>query len=335
MPPSPPNAPDFLIGPEPVLGPTGDPRLDAWRERVFAEGGPAWRPYLLRAFAGVRANPAILQALEEKPADVPAYVRRYVTPERISEGQRLYRELQGRKLFEGEQKVPLEVLLALWGAHSDYGANPPSFHMIEAIANAGACGKGPHWGSFSIYQAVQILAERGVERGKAKAYANGRIGQNRLFTEQYLNWAEDGDGDGQVDIWTSRADILKNLQRHSLGDWQPGVPALVEIHPVTYNSAAPNEIRRLRAAIGWEGAHRRVDGRPWPAGAESMFGWNSVVRIAPDGPTYVTSRNLEPIGYQDPFRQFYYGEPERGFAIAVALLADRIAGRPGPSRPIG
>ena len=128
---------------------------------------------------------------------------------------------------------------------------------------------------------------------------------------------------------------MKNLQRHSLSDWQPGVPPLVEIQPVTYDRSAPNEIRRLRAAIGWEGAHRRVDGQPWPAGAESMFGWNSVVRVGRDGPTFVTSRNLEPIGYQDPFRPYYHGAPEPGFAIAVALLAERIAGRPAPSRPIG
>jgi membrane-bound lytic murein transglycosylase B len=316
------------------LEPTGDPRVDAWRARVFAEGGPGWRPYLLRAFAGVRANPAILQSVEEKPSDIPAYVERYVTAERIAAGQRLYRQLQGQKLFEGEQKVPLEVLLALWGAHSDYGANPPRFDVIEALANLGACGEGPHWGSFSIYQAVGMIAEGRVERSKAKAYADGRIGQNRLFTQQFLTWAEDGDNDGKVDIWTNRADILKNLQRNALTNWEPDIPTMVEIHPVTYDQGTPNDIRRLRASVGWEGAHRRIDRKPWPERAESMFGWRSVVRLGRDGPTYVVSRNLDPIGYQDPFRPYYYGEPERGFAIAVALLAERIAGRAGPSRPI-
>jgi membrane-bound lytic murein transglycosylase B len=334
MPPGPPNAPAYLAGPDPVLVSTGDPRIDAWRSRVFAEGGPGWRPYLLRAFAGVRANPAILASLEERPADIPAYVRRYVTPTRIATGQRLYRELQGQKLFEGEQKVPLEILLALWGVHSDYGANPPRFDMIEALANAGACGKGPHWGSFSIYQAAAMIAEGKVERSKAKAYANGRIGQNRLFTEQYLNWAEDGDGDGKVDIWTNRADILKNLQRHSLMNWESTGSPLVEIQAVTYNANAPNEIRRLRAAVGWEGAHKRIDGRPWPSAGESVFGWNSAMRLGSDGPTYLVSRDVLAIGYQDPFREAYYGEPAQGFGIAVALLAEQIAGRPGPSRPI-
>lgn len=334
MPPGPPLNSDYLQGPEPVLTTTGDPRLDAWRDRVFADGGPAWRPYLLRAFEGVRANPDILASIERKPADTAAYVKYFVTPERIAAGRRLYKELNGRKLFEGEQKVPLEVLLALWGAHSDYGAAPPPFDMIEVLANLGACGVGPHWSSFSIYHAVHILAQSGMPRSKAKAYANGRIGQNRLFPEQYFQWPEDGDRDGKVDIWSNQADILKNLQRHSLGNWNATVPAMVEIHPIAYDSSQPNAIRRVRASLGWEGAHKRVDGQPWPAGAEGLYGWNSVIRIGSNGPTYVVSRDLEAIGYQDPFRTFYYSEPERDFAIAVWLLAEQIAGRPAPSRPI-
>src|SRR5215211_1085753 len=53
-PPGPPDAPRFLSGPDPVLTSTGDPRVDAFRERVLTEAGSRWTPYLLRLFRNVR-----------------------------------------------------------------------------------------------------------------------------------------------------------------------------------------------------------------------------------------------------------------------------------------
>jgi hypothetical protein len=62
VPPPPPDAPGFLTGPDPVLLSTGDRRVDAFRARIFEEAGSAWRPYLLRLFAGIRANHEIIAA---------------------------------------------------------------------------------------------------------------------------------------------------------------------------------------------------------------------------------------------------------------------------------
>lgn len=333
--PPPPFASEVnMSGPEPALSATtGDPRLDAYRERVFREGGSAWRPYLLRAFEGVVANPQILEEGEMEPRDAAAYVERYVTPERIAAGQRLYAELNGRKLFEGEQKVPLEYLLALWGAMSDYGARPPRFDLIEVLANLGAYDRGPHWTEFNIYKAAQMLADGQVPRAKAKAYADGRMGQLRWFPEQYMSWGEDGDDDGQVDIWASRADILRNFHRSLAGAWEPGAPALVEIEPPPPEVIDPSGGRAMpRTSFG---AHelRRADGRPWPTGSNRVGG-EIMSPFGKDGPVYFFTRNFMPLNHQNPFAPRYAdldGKP--GFGIAMALLADRIAGRPAPPRP--
>jgi membrane-bound lytic murein transglycosylase B len=334
MPPGPPDAPDYLRTPEPELRSTGDPRVDAYIQRVLREGWGGWRPYLVRALAGVRANQAVLDAIPDKPSTAGDYVSLYVTPERVARGQQLYRELSGMPLFEGEQKAPLEVLLALWGAHSGYGAQPPRFDVIEALVNLGACGKGPDWGSFSIYHAVAALAEGRVERSAARAYADGRLGQARLFPEQYRDWGRDGDGDGRIDIWGNRADILANIQRRWLQDWDASQPLIVEIEPVAYNPAIPNEVRRVRASLGWMAAHRRADGKPWPEDMERFFGWQPIQPSGPQGPTFLASSNLRLLGLQSPFLGYYWNQPDQEFAIAIAILAERIAGRPGPKRPL-
>ena len=334
MPPGRPDAPQFLTTPEPELRGTGDPKADAYMRRLLADGGPGWRPYLVRAFVGVRANQAVLDDFPRKPADTAAYLYRYLTPERIARGQQLYRELRGKTLFEGELKAPLEILLALWGAHSDYGASPPPFDAIEALVNLGACGKGPGWTTFSVYHAVTILASGEVGRAKLRAYADGRLGEARLFPDQYLRWAEDGDGDGRRDIWASRADILRNIHRKGLVDWDPALPVIAEIEPVPYDPKVPNDVRRVRAAIGWEGAHRRVNGKPWPVSAEGAYGWQPLQPLGRQGPTYLVSRNFRTLGFQSPYLGYHWSQPDEDYALAIAFLAERIAGRSGPSRPL-
>lgn len=334
VPPAPPEATAYIAGPEPVLQPTGDPVLDVYRERLFEEGGPSWRPFLLRALAGVRANPAILAASGAEPKTAVEYVERYVTPSRIAEGRRLYEALRGKTLFPEPQKVPLEVLLAMWGAYSDYGAKPPPFDMIEAIANLEAHGKGPGWGYFEIFHAIRFLAESQIPRAKARAYADGRIGQVRWLPEKYLRFRADGDGDGIADIWTNRADILLNLQR-SIPGWEVRAPLMVEVIAPDYQGLDARE--RQEAATAWARPEflRRADGRAWPVDRAAYQG-RLLSPAGEAGPTYLVTVNFDYMNYQNPFLPRYGSIEEReGFALAIALLADAIAGRPGPTRPIG
>lgn len=340
VPPMPPEAPEYLAGPEPVLASTGDPRADAWRTRVFAEGGPAWRPYLLRAFAGVRADPALLAAREEEPATAADYVERHLTPDRIAEGRRLYAELRGREPFLGERKVPAEVLLALWGVLADYGRDPPRFDMVQALMMRGAYGLEGHPARFDIYHAVTILALGRVERARARAYPDGRIGQVRYLPDMYLEWGEDGDGDGRVDIWSDREDILRNLERLLIA-WEPGIPLVAEVERPRLDLADAGQ-RRLHEAMtrgggggggGVRATHfRRADGRPWPEGTN--WGGELIEPFGPDGPAFLVTRNFTPVNYASPWRGRYESLDNHNFGLAVGLLADAIAARPPPTRPL-
>ncbi len=116
MPPGPPNAPHFLTGPDPVLTSTGDRQVDAFRERIFEEAGSGWRPYLLRLFEGVRANPEILAANQriDIPKTPAEWVRRYVTPQQIAAGRRIYRQLR-RNPPPSPAGTPLEGRLRCGG----------------------------------------------------------------------------------------------------------------------------------------------------------------------------------------------------------------------------
>jgi hypothetical protein len=117
MPPSPPENASFLATPETMLTSTGDPKVDAYRDRLLTDYTSApWRPYLLRLFAGVRADPKIVERFDRlasirEPKD---YMRHYVTPERIRRGRQLYRQLKASTKVKPTE-MPLELRIALWG----------------------------------------------------------------------------------------------------------------------------------------------------------------------------------------------------------------------------
>jgi hypothetical protein len=79
---------------------------------------------------------------------------------------------------------------------------------------------------------------------------------------------------------------------------------------------------------------KRADGQPWPDEARS-WGGSYVEPFGPGGPAFFLTRNHTPVNYMNPFKPRYWddhGDP--GFGIAVGLLAEAIAGRPDPRRPI-
>jgi membrane-bound lytic murein transglycosylase B len=232
--------------------------------------------------------------------------------------------------------VPLEVMLALWGALSDYGRQPPPFDMVETLAHLGACGRAPHGQPFAIFEAVQILATSGVPRDIATAYPEGRTGQVRWLPDQYLSWGKDGDGDGIVDPWTSRADIFANL---NLPGWEGDAPILVEVKRPVFDRNDPAQRRMAQAFERGAGnlgtaLLQRADGKPWSEAARS-WGGSYVEPFGPVGPAYFLSRNHQPVNYANPFRARYWNaEADPGFGIAVGLLAEAIAARGGPPRPL-
>jgi hypothetical protein len=79
----------------------------------------------------------------------------------------------------------------------------------------------------------------------------------------------------------------------------------------------------------------RSDGQPVPRSGRA-WGGEYVEPFGAEGPVFLLSaRNFTPVNYRNPFLGRYESpDDDPGFGIAVALLAEAIAGRPGPRRPI-
>jgi membrane-bound lytic murein transglycosylase B len=333
MPPTPPENQAILAMPEPRLTTTGDLKVDAYRDRLINEHvNQAWRPYLKRLLAGVKADPQILTEFDRLAAvNTPQeYVSYYVTFDRIRRGRRLFQQGVG-EAKTGE--MPAELRLALWGMLSDYGARQPRYDALQALLVLGAYGKGGAEHEFQIHQAASQVLSESVPRTKLKAYATGKLGQTQTPAARFPDWTRDGNGDGRIDIWNSRADILATLAGSSWRDYE-GIPVAVAVKVPAFDASNPREARMLHALDASPnvppGILQRWDGRPWKS-YERGQGGTYVPGFVKGGPAFIMLRPAWPVNSRNPVLPMYAGsDQDMGFALAASLLADAIAGRPVP-----
>jgi membrane-bound lytic murein transglycosylase B len=75
-----------------------------------------------------------------------------------------------------------------------------------------------------LFSALEILNRGDIEIERLKGSWAGALGQPQFMPSSYLEYAQDFDGDGRRDIWSSLPDVFASIafymQRHG---WAPGV----------------------------------------------------------------------------------------------------------------
>src|SRR6202163_4367041 len=147
-----------------------------------------------------------------------------MVPPRLARGANLMKQY-GSVLARIEQSygVPGEVLVAIWGLETDFGANTGKFQTIRSLATlAYDCRRA------DTFRAELMDALRIVERGDLSpqemrgAWA-GEIGQTQFMPSSYLKFAVDFDGNGRRDLLRSAPDVLASTANYLAGyGWQRG-----------------------------------------------------------------------------------------------------------------
>src|SRR4051794_27158080 len=151
-------------------------------------------------------------------------------PPRLGPGSNKLKQY-GSALSRIEQQygVPGEVLVAIWGLETDFGANTGKIPTLRALATlAWDCRRA------DLFRAELMDALRIVERGDLSpaemrgAWA-GEIGQTQFMPSSWVKFAVDFDGNGRRDLLRSAPDVLASTANYlaSYGwkrgkDWEPG-----------------------------------------------------------------------------------------------------------------
>jgi membrane-bound lytic murein transglycosylase B len=275
-----------------------------------------------RAMALARYNPEVIR-LDRRQAEfsrpVWLYLDSAVSDNRISTGRQKNAELS-RTLaaIEARYGVPREIVLSVWGMESNFGANRGRMQIIPSLATLAYDGR-----RGEMFQNQLIAALRIIQAGDTAPEAMlgswaGAMGHTQFMPNSYLEYAVDFNGDGRRDIWSedptdSLASTANYLRRNG---WVPGQPWGAEVQlPANFNMGLIGKGTR-RSASDWSAQGvRRIGGGALPAVNGSI-----IMPAGARGPAFLIGDN---------FRSILRYNNSDNYALGVAFLGERIAGRPG------
>ena len=168
------------------------------------------------------------------------YLRDHNTTARINGGRRVYSQLQPLAAqVEARYGVPAEVLIAIWGHETSYGAVRGNFDLPRSLATLAWEGRRRELFERELIDVLK-MADQGVPRATLVGSWAGAFGNPQFLPSVYLRLAVDGDGDGDRDIWTSEADTLHSIANYFRdAGWRAGQPWGVRAYtPNTVDRAA-------------------------------------------------------------------------------------------------
>ncbi|WP_375687466.1 MULTISPECIES: lytic murein transglycosylase [unclassified Bartonella] len=277
------------------------------------------------AFKDINAiDPEVLKSAAYQPEFIAPswnYFDNRVHDIAIIEGRRQAKKWN-KWLLQIEKRfgVDRNILLAIWSMESNYGkilANKSVMHdTIRSLATlAYADKKREKYAHTQLISAMKILQSGEIKRSQLTGSWAGALGHTQFIPSSYLAYAVDINQDGRRDIWNFVPDALATAANllHKNG-WQPNLIWGVEVK-VPQGKKLPE---------GWYSFEqwkklgvKYANGHPLPTLAEQAM------LKYPDGekgPIFLVTKNF--------FVLKRYNNADR-YALAVALLADRIAGRPG------
>ncbi len=308
---------------EPVMRAVPNAGWDAWvagfRGRAAAAGvsGATYDS----AFRGAGFLPDVIERdrnQTEFTRSLEDYLAIAASDERVANGRAALSQYGGvLSQIEARFGVEAEVVTAIWGMESSYGARRGSVPVISALSTLAYDGRRGAFFEQQLVAALKILQNGDIPASRMTGSWAGAMGHTQFIPTSFLAYAVDFTGDGRRDIWSDDpADALASaaayLQRSG---WQRGQPWGVEV-AVPAGYAGPVGRGTTRGAADWAAAGvRDMNGRAVP-----NHGPASLIRPAgANGPAFLIFRNFTVITR--------YNNAE-SYVIGVGHLSDRLAGGP-------
>src|SRR6266481_676201 len=153
-----------------------------------------------------------------------------MVPPRLARGASMmkqYGSVLGR--IEQSYGVPGEVLVAIWGLETDFGANLGKFPTIRSLATLAYDCRRSETFRAELMDALRIVQRGDLSPQEMRGAWAGELGQTQFMPSSYIKFAVDFDNNGRRDLLRSAPDVLASTANYLAGygwqrgkDWEPG-----------------------------------------------------------------------------------------------------------------
>ncbi|TPJ16592.1 lytic murein transglycosylase [Mesorhizobium sp. B2-7-3] len=213
----------------------------------------------------------------------------------VTSGGRAREAANARTLASIEKRygVPGEILLAIWGRETGFGAAKMPYDAFEVLGTKAFMSTKKDFFRTELLAALEIV-ERGLAPvGAMKSSWAGALGQPQFMPTSLLKHAVDFDGDGRVDIWNSTPDVLASIANYLVHyGWVRGRSWGFEVmvpQSVSCSLEGPDQGKKIAqwAAMGVE----RVGGKAFPASELKAEGF-LLMPAGRSGPAFIATPNF-------------------------------------------
>jgi membrane-bound lytic murein transglycosylase B len=269
------------------------------------------------------------------------YIARILTNKLILGGRGAYathRELLDR--ISERYGVPARIVAAIWGMESNYGRFSGVRPTVPALATLAWDPRRATFFRGELFSALEILDRGDIELTRLKGSWAGAMGQTQFMPSSYLKYAEDFDGDGKRDIWSTPADVFASIANYLKGHgWAAGQDWGREVKVTP--DVAVRIAREVAPRSGSCQATRNMS-VPLPSSRWQELGvrlTNGKALSKTDTPMSLVSGSTRHFLVEGNYDAILEYNCAHSYAITVALLGDAIASdkllKPGkaPAKP--
>ncbi len=320
-----------MVGPQDPVSPVQvAPPFEQWLAelRTEAEARGIRREVIDRALVDIQPSAQILErdrTQAEFTLDLDAYLKRRLTRQVVRTARERYaRHTELLRQIGTKYGVTPRVLVAVWGLESNFGRFSGVRPTIPALVTlAYDARRGPMFRS-ELFNALEIVNRGDIELERLKGSWAGALGQPQFMPSSYLEFAQDFDGDGRRDIWSSQADVFASvanyLQKHG---WTEGTTWGREVMvPPTLRTRALALPRREEGCRA-----ERTMTPPQTVSAWRKMGIRTLagtVLPSSDTPASLVQNGARSFLLYPNYNALLGYNCAHSYALSVALLADRL-----------
>jgi membrane-bound lytic murein transglycosylase B len=204
----------------PVVQLPSTPSFPEWLAGVRSEAASRGitESTLSRALDGLEPLPIVVErdrSQAELTLTLDAYLARRLTRPTIRTAKRVAHEhARLLKRVATRYKVPGRLVVAVWGLESNFGRFSGVRPTIATLATLAYDPRRSAMFREELFSALKIIDNGDVEPASMRGSWAGALGQPQFMPSSFLEFAQDFDGDGRRNIWTSTPDVFASIANY-------------------------------------------------------------------------------------------------------------------------
>lgn len=190
---------------------------------------------LRNLFKSVEIQQKILDAMAKPAEGKPWHQYReiFMTDARIDGGVKFWNDNEeALKAVEQQYGVPAEIIIAIIGVETKYGAFTGKYRVIDALSTLGfAYPKRSEFFLKELENFLLLSREEQIDPLQPLGSYAGAMGLSQFMPSSYRAYAADFDQDKKRDIWKNTSDAIASVANYFVANhWHRGEPIAFQVN---------------------------------------------------------------------------------------------------------